>query len=131
LFEETNDYDVVYCVFDKDRHPNYQVALDKIASTTLRKREGRKIIGRVEFKAIVSVPCFEYWLLLHFRMTNSPYAPAGNRSICGQVIHDLNEYIPNYGKGDDGIYARTKDRIADAILRAKQVLQNRADTGHG
>ena len=52
-------FDKVFCVFDKDAHVNYGAALNTIA--TVQPRD--------TFIAINSVPCFEYWLLLHFVYT--------------------------------------------------------------
>ncbi len=49
-------FDRVFCVFDKDSHESYTRALDEV------KQAKPKNI----FTAITSVPCFEYWLLLHY-----------------------------------------------------------------
>jgi hypothetical protein len=49
-------FDQVFCVLDKDTHTNYDEALRAIATVTPRDT----------FIAMNSVPCFEYWLLLHY-----------------------------------------------------------------
>jgi len=80
-FRQEPEFDRVYCVFDRDRHTTYDSALDKVRRTRLGK--GTKIF------AISSVPCFEFWLLLHFIYTTKPFdAPPGN-SICSRVIEEL------------------------------------------
>ncbi len=129
LFDKDSDYDTVFCVFDRDNHATYDQALDKVSATTLKKSEGRKITGWARFEVIPSVPCFEYWILLHYRMTDQPYVAAGNRSICEQVIHDLKTHIADYSKGGTGIYALTKDLMDTAIRRARQVLEANKATG--
>lgn len=49
-------YDRVFCVFDRDAHSSYEQAID----------ECKKSKPVRTFYAIASVPCFEFWLLLHF-----------------------------------------------------------------
>ena len=49
-------FDRVYCVFDKDTHATYYEAINDCVSF--------KPLGVLH--AVPSVPCFEYWLLLHF-----------------------------------------------------------------
>jgi len=53
------EYDKVYCVIDRDQHWTFNKALQKAKSK------------KVEM--IVSIPCFEYWLLLHFEFTDQPF----------------------------------------------------------
>ena len=48
--KEGNDFDFVFCVFDKDDHANYKQAINEIS----------KIKNKAEFHAITSVPCFEF-----------------------------------------------------------------------
>ena len=72
-------FDRVYFVFDKDTHLTYPQALDEI------KRYRRNNT----FFAINSVPCFEYWLLLHFIYTTDPFSATGKLSAADQVIRKL------------------------------------------
>jgi RloB-like protein len=46
-------YDQVWCIFDRDDHPHFKEAIKMAADNGLY--------------LAVSVPCFELWLLLHFR----------------------------------------------------------------
>ena len=57
-----DSFDRVFCVFDKDTHTTYQQALMEVVEFRRPK----------VFQAIQSVPCFEYWLLLHFEFSTSP-----------------------------------------------------------
>lgn len=102
-------YDRVFCVFDKDCHTTYAIALDKVRRARLGK--GHTI------EAITSVPCFEFWLLLHFVYTTKHF-DNGPGSICGNVIVDLKKHIPAYAKGDVDTYQIIKDKLDTAISRS-------------
>jgi len=114
-FRKEPEFDRVYCVFDRDRHTTYDAALDKVRRTRLGK--GTKIF------AIPSVPCFEFWLLLHFIYTTKPFdAPPGD-SICSRVIEELKKYLPEYQKGDYDIFGRIQNELDNAITNARLVEQ--------
>lgn len=113
--DKDKDYDRVYCIFDKDRHPTYVAALDMIRRAGLGK--GHKII------AATSVPCFEFWLLLHFTYTTKSF-DTGPGSICANVISDLEEYMPRYSKGDGNTYQITSSNISTAIINSKRVIRH-------
>lgn len=112
-YRKEKEYDRVYCVFDKDRHTTYDNALDKVRRARLNK--GHSIL------AITSVPCFEFWLLLHFVYTTKQF-DTDPGSICVNVIADLKNYIPGYTKGDIDIYQATKGRLDTAINHSKKVV---------
>ena len=115
-------YDRVYCVIDRDKHTNFNAAMDKLRSTTLGKD--------VKFKAAVSIPCFEFWLLLHFGYTTHQFCAPGNASNCDLVLRELRKKgrIPGYDKGAQNIYALTKAKLSDAIGYAKQLQKHNQDT---
>lgn len=104
--------DHVYCVFDRDGHQTRSQALALIKS--LDEKEGPS------FTAVESVPCFEYWVLIHFTDTSKPYAPSGGRSVCDCCIADLKPYIKDYKKGRAGLYGLLRDNLEVAIKRAKR-----------
>jgi len=124
LFHQSSDYDHVFCVFDQDTHATYQAALEKIAVTPLHKNGSRRAADIARFEAIPSVPCFEYWILLHYEYTTKPYQRVGRGSACDRLIHDLKHHghLPNYGKGATGLYQQTAPRVNDAIQHAKRAL---------
>lgn len=74
------DFDRVYCVADADKPDRISIA---------RRRIGKR--GNVEL--ILSDPCFEVWLLLHFAASDAPFAE------CAAVCARLREYLPDYAKG--------------------------------
>lgn len=112
-YSKEKDFDHVYCVFDKDKHTTYQGAIDKIRSVRLK--------GKTKIHATTSVPCFEFWLLLHFGYTTRQYSAPLNDSNCDLVISDLQQYIPGYKKGSQEFLGYLEGRIEDAIQWAKQV----------
>lgn len=109
---EGNSYDRVYCVFDKDTHTTYKEAVRDIQTKKKLK----------SFHACVSVPCFEYWILLHFEFKTSPYHAAGKASIADQVIKDLKKHIPNYEKGDKGWFVTLLSRLEAGMNNAERAL---------
>ena len=114
-FKKDKKYDRVYCVFDKDRHTSYDNALDKVRRARLGK-------GHLIF-ATTSVPCFEFWLLLHFTYTTKQY-DTGSSSICANVISDLKDHLPRYEKRNIDTYQATKDKLGAAIINCKRVEQH-------
>lgn len=83
-------FDHVFCAIDRDTHKNFDEALN-LANTS------KKV------KVIVSYPCFEFWLLLHFSHCRKPYAAVGEYSAADLVIKDLRTHacLKNYDKGND------------------------------
>jgi len=102
-------YDKVYCVFDKDKHTTYQKALTAI-------------VRKESFTAINSVPCFEYWLLLHFTYTTQPFDASGNKSAGDKTIDELRKYLPDYQKSDKGIFNRLFLKLEDAKTNSLRAL---------
>lgn len=105
---EGNAFSTVYCVFDRDQHSHFQ---DSINRARHRKME-----------SIKSVPCFEYWVLLHFRDHTAPYARMGNQSACDRCRHDVQAAWPKYRKNHQYLYTELCPRLADARQRAEQRL---------
>lgn len=98
-----SDYDRVYCVFDRDSHENFDRAL-------VKARMPKKI------STIVSYPCFEFWLLLHFEMKTKPFP------LCDAVIQrlKLKKHFPHYKKSMPNLFEQFEDRLGDAIKNAKE-----------
>ncbi len=106
----------MFVVFDKDTHVSYNDATQKTKALSRKHKE--------KFRAIVSIPCFEFWLLLHFEDATRPYAASGSNSICDNVLCDLKVHIPAYGKGNRGVFEITYSTVETAIARA-QLLEKR------
>ncbi len=110
--EENKIYDRAYCVFDQDRHEGYQPAIKKINDN---------FSNGIPIYAIPSIPCFEYWLLLHFEETARPYKNTGKKSSGDQLVSELKKYMKGYNKGHKNIFEETKDLLDVAIDRAKKI----------
>ena len=98
-----NDYDQVWCVFDRDSFPPriFNDAFEKA------KREGIKIAYSNE--------AFELWYLLHFQF----YDSAMKRKEYGKMLSK--ELGHKYEKNSDTIYEELLDRQAAAIRNSKRL----------
>jgi hypothetical protein len=108
-------YDRVYCVFDRDGHANFGEAIG--------------LIRQLGYREIVSWPCFEIWILLHFVYTTAPYNGVGNQSACDLVVREVKKHFSTYAKGRRGVYADLESKMDAAIANAKKLLQHNASTG--
>lgn len=117
-YVDDGDYDRLYCVFDRDRHDGFQDAVEWLRD----KRDPPEWNVFWTF----SVPCFEYWVLLHFEDTASPYPHPD--SPCRQVIRDVEDHLPHYRKGMSDLYDRTKPHLENAKERARRRWQQARGT---
>lgn len=118
-----DEYSRAFCVFDRDQHQSFWPTVQKI-------RSGSGPLGIV--RAIPSVPCFEYWLLLHFKKTARPYPASEDVSSCREVEKDLTGHMPEYSKGMVGAknWRRILSGLEDARKHSGEILrQAEADSG--
>lgn len=104
-------YDRVFCVFDKDQHTTYEQALVLVENIGLKG----------EWLAVTSVPCFEYWLLLHFVYTSQPFYPVSGLSASQAAHKELKKHIPDYEKGGEGLYSKLIGQVEAAIGYSKRI----------
>ncbi len=113
----------VYCVFDRDSHhaQNFEQAL------ALAKANADKVT------ALVSYPCFEFWLILHFEYTRSPFAPSGGSSAADVVLRKLKS-IPQmigYSKGEiDGQFEKLMPYLSIAKENARKTILDALSNGN-
>ncbi|HSH04395.1 MAG TPA: RloB family protein [Anaerolineae bacterium] len=107
-------FNEVWCVIDTETPVDNQVALER---ATAKARAQKKFMHLA-----VSNPCFEYWLLLHFRHTSQPFRNAS------QVIHKLKEHLPNYEKRYQD-FEELFGLIEQAMGHAQAVRANHVDGG--
>jgi len=112
-------FDFVYCVFDKDNHNTYDETLAKISGQ----------IPKGVFNSATSVPCFEYWLLLHFQYTTKPYHAPGSSSIGNEVLKALKAVFPEYTKGSENIFEILSGQLEFAKANAQRALAH-AESNH-
>jgi hypothetical protein len=116
-----DDYDRAFCVFDRDSHPGFAHALAQVEQSA----EGQQ--GRL--KAIVSWPCFEVWILLHFVMTTHSFTAGAGRSACEQVIQQIAGHLPHYVKGAKDVFVALAGRLDAATTHAERLAVHNQETG--
>ncbi|OIO55023.1 MAG: hypothetical protein COX57_00870 [Alphaproteobacteria bacterium CG_4_10_14_0_2_um_filter_63_37] len=112
-------FEQVFVAFDRDEHLTYHDALAQVEALKGKLRNDNR--KPVRFTAIVSVPCFELWLLLHFEDVRS----AMHRD---EVVRRLKRYLPGYEKGGVGHFVATCEHLEQARQRAQEL--SRTTTAH-
>lgn len=107
---QARGFEQVYAVFDRDDHVSYFEALRLAESLDGKLKNDAKQF--IRFKAIASVPCFELWLLLHYEDIQSP-------THRDEVLRRLKQYIPDYDKGAQNVFATTRESLGVATQRAQ------------
>lgn len=126
LYEEDatagDAYDMVYCVFDRDKHTTFDAAVQRTKDLNA---------ARKPFFAITSNPCFEVWLLLHWGYTDQPFHAAGKKSVGDRVVGALKSKpgFEKYGKGQKGVYVQLMDKLPDALSNAERLRKHCKATG--
>lgn len=121
------DFDLIFFVFDRDSHPDYNDALQMIRDLRhMRKFKGKTV------EAITSVPCFEVWFLLHYEPNTKPYAAGGGKSACGNLISVLKkrDEFRSYEKGCGDYFDLLSGRLPLARRNAALTLKYSQDTGN-
>lgn len=114
--ELKEDYDRVYALIDMDA---------VIAQQQQQNYQQHKAAAlRAGVIVLENNPCFEFWLLLHFRQTGRIF------HNCGQVITELRRYIPGYNKGlkfleAARLFASLRDNLPQAIANANRLERDR------
>lgn len=106
---ESQNGDSIFAVFDTDFKKESQILV------------ARKLAERNGVEIILSNPCFEVWLLLHFR-----YSTHGYQSN-NEVIKELNYVWPEYRKNIDS-FQQLRNRCEDAIENAGRLKRFHNET---
>ncbi|NOT84263.1 MAG: RloB domain-containing protein [Methylococcaceae bacterium] len=104
-------FDRVFCAIDRDTHETFDAAMNLV-------KDSKKV------KMIVSYPCFEFWLLLHFGYNRKPYAATGKHSGADLLIKDLSAHpgLEYYDKGkDQGVF---KMLLEKGFTEARRIAPN-------
>ncbi len=104
-------FDKVFCVFDKDTHHDYETAKQAI----------EKMKPNGTYVAIISIPAFEYWLLLHYIYSTGPCTSS-------EVLNQLKQHMPEYEKGHKNIFTQLQDKLEKAKKNAKKSLKDSKKT---
>ena len=101
-------FDKVYCVFDRNSHRNFDAASE--------------LAGREDIRLARSWPCFEYWLLLHYEFVRAPFARTQANSPCDKCISMLRKHVGTYRKASPGMFERLSGRLEGAKSSARRAL---------
>ena len=112
--ERDSDLDQVWCVLDHDERDS---DINNFRTWLAQKQDENT--GSPDLRAVISIPCFEYWLLLHFTFTTKPFrGMPGGPSACDQVIRELETHLDGYKKADPATYDRCSEHLPTAIQNA-------------
>ena len=100
-------FEKVFAVFDRDSHERYFEALNNAQEINLRNDLNKTI----EFKAVVSKPNFELWLLSHYEDQQAWIER-------DTALSKLKSHLPNYEKGQAGHFSLTQELLSIASQRA-------------
>lgn len=119
---KSKEWEHVYCVFDRDDHPNFNNAL--VSTLALDKKYRNDLRQPIRFEAIPSIPSFELWLLLHYECITREI----DRNEVMRLLRRPS-CLPDYAKGAKGLFGRTS-QILDTAFSNVQVLA-REQARHG
>jgi RloB-like protein len=91
-------YDEVWCVFDVDEHPNLN--------------DAQQMASANDIKLAISNPCFELWLLLHFRENPGMQHRHHVQSMVAEFVADYDKHVD---------FELFKAGYTDAVVRAKRL----------
>lgn len=115
---EPGGYDQIYCVFDRDGHESFDRARNRIQTLASRKKKPLPI------QEAISIPCFEFWVLLHYEKTDAPF------NACSDVIHRIRDQdFSIYEKANAAIARQLMASVADALKNAHW-LEARAENNN-
>jgi hypothetical protein len=107
------DFEWVYVVFDRDNHQTYLAALAKARELDEEYSRKKKPL---RFIAIPSVPCFEFWLLLHYHYRDTRLTSAEALALLSTPTR-----LPSYSKGMTGLFRSTQDKLSQAKANAAKL----------
>ena len=114
--KEPGSYDKIFCVFDRDGHGSFAEARQQIRHLANRNKKPLPI------EEVVSIPCFEIWVLLHFERSDAP------QPACADVIRRIHDrHMANYRKADVSVAGRLMARVDVAVNNAVWLSNRGAD----
>jgi len=122
-----NPYAKVYCVIDKDTHLSYSTALEDVKNFN---ESSRKNPCKTVLCVIPSVPCFEYWILMHYTQSTAIFG-TGSLSPCKHLINTtLRAQVPGYQKADRAFSRKIiEDNLSIARRNSAITLRSAVSTG--
>ena len=109
-----DDFNYVYCIFDRDIHTDFERA--------------KELANNYGIITICSWPCFEFWFHLHFGYSRKPFDTSGGKTSSKNCSDELKKLLPNYNKNAVGIFQLLIDRLEDAKKNSIKALKDAKDT---
>jgi hypothetical protein len=106
-YGESEQFESTFCLYDTDtdKHKSLQQA--------------KELAKKYRYVSIISNPCFEYWLLLHYTYTRTLFS---NSNEC---IKTLKKHLPLYEKNNIRIHFKElMSKLEDAKDRSKKSCQD-------
>ncbi len=104
-YEREDEYDQVWCVFDRDDWPPQDF------NNAIKRAKSKR------FKVAYSNEAFELWYVLHFQFLNTGIPRS-------DYINRLSQLLPTrYQKNSETIYDKLSDRQETAIKNAENLLK--------
>ena len=118
--KQGSPFDKVYVVIDRDDHTCFDKTIEEIS----RMKGG-------QFIAVPSIPCFEYWLLLHLKHTARCYESIVGNTAANQVLSELKAFplMADYEKGCTGVFGKLFNNLEVAKKRAAKINQQTREIG--
>jgi hypothetical protein len=111
----SGSFDSIYCVIDRDTHETFDAACKLLRGQ------------RTNVDLVVSYPCFEFWLFLHFKYSRKSYNRAGSISPGAQMLADLQKIpqMATYAKGQpNDLFEKLLPKLGVARAHASKVLSD-------
>jgi hypothetical protein len=96
----------------------------KLCKTPLQRENKKKGLPLIHIEPILSAPCFEVWLLLHFRYCDQPFARFAD------VLPELQASLPDYQKSEPAIFLKVGggEGLERALLNTAQLRNSLEQT---
>jgi hypothetical protein len=114
--------DRVFIIIDAEQKDLQQAI--KLCRIPLQRANKKKGLPEIRIEPIVSTPCFEVWLLLHFRYCDQPF------SCFADVELELRASLPDYSKADPRIFLKVGggEGLEHALLHTARLRVALAET---
>ncbi|RPF70682.1 RloB family protein [Aurantiacibacter spongiae] len=116
--------DDCFCVIDRDGHDTQRFNSAKSKAASLNGKSKSR-----QFKLFISDPCIEYWFILHFEFSRTPFVREGQKSRGKVALDRLRQLWPEYEKGLKSPGCHLEERVEVAVKNAEKALADAELTG--
>ncbi|MCF2148043.1 RloB family protein [Desmonostoc muscorum LEGE 12446] len=111
--ENKLEFDRVFCVFDDDNK------IEKFQQALLKGKNNHVV-------CITSIPCFEFWFLLHYAYTTAPFN--NYKELCPKLETEMRKAgllktTEIYDKSDVKLYQKLQPKIENALTNTVKLEQ--------